>query len=193
MKLTPWLFHWIVRPRWIANQYVGLIKEHFNPSDERVLDYGCGIGSYCPLFSPKVYWGLDKDPQRIEYAKKKYPGYRFDALTMESDLPMGNGTVDKIMMISVLHHMPSVEIIKMLAEFQRVLKPQGKLVFIEPCLSKKIGIRDRLMKRLDEGKYIRTPDEYLHLLSSNGYDAVLGRIFRKLWLYQEMSFVAFQR
>lgn len=47
------------------------------------------------------------------------------------DIPFENESVSAILMIDVLHHLPDCE--KFFSEAQRILKPKGKIIMIEPA------------------------------------------------------------
>ncbi|WP_317954807.1 hypothetical protein [Paenibacillus chitinolyticus] len=55
----------------------------------------------------------------------------------------------------MLHHVSSDEISSYMKEFQRILKSNGTLIVMEPCLCKKNRLCNRFMKWYDNGEYIR--------------------------------------
>lgn len=51
----------------------------FLPQDRKnVLDYGCGTGRYCRLFSNCAYVGMDIEQRAVDLAKEMNPKYYFD-------------------------------------------------------------------------------------------------------------------
>jgi len=78
------------------------------------------------------YLGIDTNPQRVDYARRLYPEYTFKVLR-GNKLPVSSDSFDNILVIAVLHHMPSAELSNYLPEFRRVLKPGGAVLVIEPC------------------------------------------------------------
>ena len=50
------------------------VSDHYQKGD-RVLDFGCGIGSNSKLFNSENYIGVEVDKSRVESARLKYyPG-----------------------------------------------------------------------------------------------------------------------
>lgn len=72
---------------------------------------------------------------RIAYARRLNQGYNFLVLD-GTNLPLENNSIDYILTLSVLHHIASEDLAPYLSEFQRILKPHGKVVVLEPCLLK---------------------------------------------------------
>ncbi|WP_249930981.1 class I SAM-dependent methyltransferase [Paenibacillus polymyxa] len=112
------------------------MHSHFSFDSQTVLDFGCGTGANCSMFNPLYYVGIDPDAQRIDYAKRLYSHHAFQVFN-SNNLPFDNESFDYILIIAVLHHISSDEISSYMKEFQRILKPNGTIVVMEPCLSKK--------------------------------------------------------
>lgn len=139
------------------------------------------------MFDPSHYLGVDPDAKRIDYAKRLYPRHTFEVL-QGNDLPVDNQSVDYILIVSVLHHIPTQELTNYVTEFQRILKPTGTIVVMEPCLCKKKPICSWFMKWFDKGEYIRDEQEYLQLFQGKDFDCRIIRRFRKCLLYHELFF-----
>lgn len=179
----------LVRPKYITDFHIhNLFKDNFNFKDQRVLDFGCGIGTFCTLFDPSYYLGLDPDAKRINYARRSYSGYNFSVLT-GYQLPVSSRSLDYILISAVLHHIPTREIQYYLLEFKRVLKPWGKIIVTEPCFYQHTAIKNWFMQVLDNGKYIRDEESYLGLFTASGFQVQVIKRFRKL-LYNELFFLA---
>jgi SAM-dependent methyltransferase len=56
-----------------------------------------------------------------------------DAVADAQELPFGRETFDNIVLVDVLHHLPSAYCF--FSEARRVLKPQGRILIIEPYVS----------------------------------------------------------
>lgn len=196
MELSPRLYRLFVRPPWLTKLYFNTrIKEllkNFDFHNKRVLDFGCGIGSSSFLFSPKHYIGLDCDERRIRYAQSLYKDYQFKTLR-DGSLPIMNHSVDYILIMAVLHHIPPHQLSQCLQEFHRILMPQGKIIVIEPCFFPDSPFGNWYMDFFDKGEFIRTEREYLELFEHQGFSTKrLGR-FKKFHVYNELFFTASPR
>lgn len=141
------------------------------------------------MFHPLKYLGIDPDAKRIDYARRMYPQHTFQVLENKR-LPVDNESVDYLLIIAVLHHVSSDEISSYMKEFQRILKPNGIIIVMEPCLCKKKPLCNRFMKWYDNGEYIRNEDEYIRLFQDHDYDTRVMKRFRKCFLYHELFFSA---
>ncbi len=141
------------------------------------------------MFHPHYYIGIDPDAERIGYAKRLYSQHNFHVFDGK-EMPVGNDTVDCILIIAVLHHIPSDEIARYMKEFSRILKPNGKIIVMEPCLCKKKPVCSWFMKRYDKGEYLRNEEEYIRLFQDHNYDCNIIKQFRKCFLYNELFFSA---
>ncbi|WP_175482248.1 class I SAM-dependent methyltransferase [Thermoflavimicrobium dichotomicum] len=165
------------------------MNHHFHFDGRRILDFGSGTGANCSIFSPENYIGVDPDARRIRYAKRLYPGYNF--LPLEGhQLPVENQSIDYILIIAVLHHISSEELTDYFREFERVLKPTGTIIVMEPYLEAARPFSNRFMQWFDKGNYIRAENHYLSLFQEQNYDCNILKKFRKCFLYNELFFCA---
>ena len=189
MELSPRLYHWFVRPRFFTKLYIiNVLQTGFDFSNMRVLDFGCGIGTNSSIFNPNYYFGIDPDCKRVEYAKRLYPTYQFDVIDGK-ELPLNNHSLDYIVIVAVLHHISSEDISNYLQQFKQALKPYGRILVIEPCLSKSSRLSNLLMNFFDNGPYIRDEKGYLELFEINHYKTVILKQFKRFF-YNEVFFSA---
>lgn len=189
MQLSPRFYHWFVRPNILNKMYIkDVLDQYFNFTDKNVLDFGSGIGSASSLCSKAHYTGVDPDSRRIAYAQRLNPGYDFQVLE-GSNLPLENNSVDYILSLAVLHHIASEDLTPYLSEFQRILKPYGKVVVLEPCLRKKSFLSNSVMKVCDNGSFIRDYDSYIKLFEIKDFKTEFLTQFKK-GLYYEILFTA---
>lgn len=190
MELTPRLYHYFVRPKWFSYKFYNtLFQNAFNFKRKNILDFGCGIGSASRLFEPKYYVGVDLDRRRIEYAKKIYPGYNFLEM-QDAQLPIQENSIDFILIMSVLHHIPSEMLPDYLNSFRRILKPKGSIIVAEPCFYKNAYLSNWYMTNFDRGKYIRTEEKYLGLFENANYEIKYLRKCKHNIFYNKVVFSA---
>jgi ubiquinone/menaquinone biosynthesis C-methylase UbiE len=158
---------------------------------KEVLDFGCGTGANCSIFDPGKYVGIDPDVKRIDYAKRLYPDHLF--LTFDNDkLPLDDESIDYIVIVAVLHHISSEDIARCMKEFKRVLKPNGTIIAMEPCICAKKPLCNWFMNWYDNGDYIRNEEEYFRLFRENDFTPSPISRFRKCFFYHELFFSANQ-
>ncbi len=106
-----------------------------NVKDSEVLDYGCGIGNSVEkvaMYKPKKITGIDISEVSINKAKNKASSlglnidYKVDNCEKTS---FEDNSFDIIYGSGILHHL---QIDKCLKEIHRILKTDGKILFVEP-------------------------------------------------------------
>jgi ubiquinone/menaquinone biosynthesis C-methylase UbiE len=117
------------------NDLRGLFSEAL-PEHPVLLDAGCGQGkSFGHLrhtFAPQRLIGVDADPHSLELSGAEATRLELDVELIGSDcatLNVPDASVDLLFCHQTFHHLVEQE--KALAEFYRVLKPGGYLLFAE--------------------------------------------------------------
>jgi len=102
------------------------IKEEATDVQGSLLDFGCGQKPYEKLF-PNVtsYIGVD-----IEVSGHNHQNSNIDVYYDGKKLPFEDNTFDIVLASEVLEHVPNI--IEILSEISRVLKPDGKLIITLP-------------------------------------------------------------
>jgi len=159
IPLTFLILHTLVRivrhfykfpmPQWMANLIDNPFRRKIQPPDEtalrhgiepgmQVLEVGPGNGTYTLAAAQRIgpdgkMATIDIEPRMIERVNQKIEAEGI--LNIEArvanvyELPFDDQSFDLIYMIAVINEIPDIP--RALAEFHRVLKPQGKLVFSE--------------------------------------------------------------
>jgi ubiquinone/menaquinone biosynthesis C-methylase UbiE len=106
------------------------------PSNPVLLDAGCGQGKSFrylrQVFAPSRLVGVDADPQSLTLCRLEARQQGIDVELLGSDcaaLHVPDDSVDLLFCHQTFHHLVEQE--KALAEFYRVLKPGGYLLFAE--------------------------------------------------------------
>jgi len=189
MRLSPFTYDKLVRPRIFVKKYISnLITQKFKLKGKKVLDFGCGTGSNCLMCEPSLYLGIDADVTRIRYARKKFPKYSFVALNKPA-IPAKDNYFDYICILATIHHIPTHLFLQYVDEFWRVLKPNGRIIVIEPCLFPKTWFNNHFMKLFDRGKFIRSERKYFELFKEK-FNVTVHKRMRKLLFYNELLFSA---
>jgi ubiquinone/menaquinone biosynthesis C-methylase UbiE len=99
------------------------------PAGATVLDVGCGDGerTLSSLLDGTGAIGLDFSRRGLELARGNVPGARLVQADMTA-VPLGAGTVDAITAYHAVFHVPRAEHPAVYREFERVLRPGGKLL-----------------------------------------------------------------
>ena len=98
--------------------------------DSLIVDFGCGYGRCLGELLQAEYTdlvGFDFSPAMIAAARQQFPEIAFEQLESTS-LPLPDGSVDAVLLFSVLTCVPTDEGQRaIIAELRRVLKPGGLL------------------------------------------------------------------
>jgi len=117
------------------NDLRGLFSDAL-PENPVLLDAGCGqgksFGHLRQTFAPQRLIGVDADPHSLELSGAEATRLELDVELIGSDcatLNVADASVDLLFCHQTFHHLVEQE--KALAEFYRVLKPGGYLLFAE--------------------------------------------------------------
>lgn len=109
------------------------------PEGARVLDVGCGPGSFASILAEKnptcIYTGLDIAHAQLAFGAENVTsaGKRVAFAQFDGDrLPIRDRAVDCVVMIELLEHLEISVKEKLLAECRRALKPGGRLIVTTP-------------------------------------------------------------
>ena len=106
------------------------------PTAPVLLDAGCGQGKsfkhLCQVFAPSRLLGVDADPDSLTMSRAEARAHSINVELIGSDcaaLQLPDASVDLLFCHQTFHHLVEQE--QALAEFYRVLKPGGYLLFAE--------------------------------------------------------------
>lgn len=114
----------------------------------RVLDVGCGPGTNAPYFAHADYLGLDIDEGYIATARRRY-GREFIAADARTYTAAEGERFDFILLNSLLHHIATDDVIRMLRQLARQLTPDGHIHILDlvlppsPSFARWLALSDR--------------------------------------------------
>jgi 2-polyprenyl-3-methyl-5-hydroxy-6-metoxy-1,4-benzoquinol methylase len=129
---------------------------------ERVLDIGCGPADILSrLPAGADYCGFDTESRYIEEARLRY-GNRgsFFVRSVTPDAIDDLGTFDVVISLGVLHHLNDRDADTVFACAAKALRPQGRLVTVDPAYVKGQNPVAWLLLKADRGRHVRTPAAY---------------------------------
>ncbi len=116
----------------IVNEFFGFLGPIMSSSGKlRILDCGCGTGSFTSKFLEKGFdlYGIDISEGSIAHAQNKYPQINFRQGDIENtNFP--ESSFDVILLSGLLHHFPDFS--PVLKECYRVLKKGGIILGYDP-------------------------------------------------------------
>ena len=123
----------------LYSDFLNILKNE--TKTKNVLDFGCGTGNFTKKiinFNPKKIVAVDISEEAIKKAKnnpslnKKNIEYRVENC---EDLSLNSDSFDIAYGSGILHHL---NLNKSLSELKRILKKNGKIIFIEPMATNPI-------------------------------------------------------
>jgi ubiquinone/menaquinone biosynthesis C-methylase UbiE len=149
---------------------------------ERVLDFGCGIGTYALDFRQSDYLGIEPLSGCIEKANKMHRTHNSnfivgDHLTLKT---IPDSSFDLVIAIGVLHHIDDKIFSEFVKEAHRMLKPGGRLTTFDPVIHDEQSFASRWVVSRDRGKWVRTSEDYLLPVRGIFQKNVTSKIYRRL-------------
>lgn len=132
------------------------VRECLPPEPKRIIDLGCGPGTFLGNFvNGRSYaLGVDFAGPQIDYARSHYgrPGLDFqhaDIIGFEHDTPF-----DSAVSIEAIEHLPRDKTRDFLETLRRLLEPGGTLVLVTPNYASAWPIIERLISRFGAVDYV---------------------------------------
>jgi ubiquinone/menaquinone biosynthesis C-methylase UbiE len=134
------------------------------PSGTRILDAGGGTGILARIFDRgHLYICMDIELARVRFAEDRGA----EALVGDAArMPVGTGAIDLVVLRAVSHHLADKDFALMIDESCRVLKPGGRLLFLDAIWAKS-WLPGRLLWRIDQGSHPRTVDQMIKVLEAH--------------------------
>jgi ubiquinone/menaquinone biosynthesis C-methylase UbiE len=160
--ILPRLCHLVMRNRRLVPHRERVIAS----AEGRVLEIGIGSGLNLPFYGPHVHEivGLEPAPRLIAMARQVAERIPMPVTFMEESaaaIPLDDNAVDTVVMTWTLCTIPQAD--RALSEMRRVLKPNGRLLFVEHGLAPDDGVRrwqdwlTSAWKRISGGCHLNRP------------------------------------
>ena len=179
------------------NDLKGLIDTPL-PEAPVLLDAGCGQGKSFGLlaaaFAPGRLLGLDADPHSLDCSRAEAERLGLEVQLLASDcaaIQLADASVDILFCHQTFHHL--VEQRQALAEFWRVLKPGGLLLFAE---STQFYIDTWVIRWLFRHpmQVQKSAEQYLEMLRSQGFEFAERNVsYPYLWWSRAKDFGLLER
>jgi len=134
-------------------------------AEGRVLEIGCGSGLNLPFYHPRVreILALEPDPNLLAMARRvENSGIHVNFIEASAEaIPLDDRSVDAVVTTWTLCTIPGSAVA--LSEMHRVLKPNGRLLFVEHGLSPDRGVRwwqdslTPIWRRISGGCHLNRP------------------------------------
>jgi ubiquinone/menaquinone biosynthesis C-methylase UbiE len=123
-------------------EFAHYVAQCFQAGD-RVLDLGCGSASLWPLWKKHLRGaskmiGIDISKAMLEEGKLESKEDSFLAGSVFA-LPLRSGSIDLVILSSMLHHIPDKYLMEALQEISRILDEHGRIVGREPVRECRLG------------------------------------------------------
>ena len=141
------------------------------PRAQRVLDVGCGPGTNSPCFRQQDYLGIDINSGYIEFARRHY-GRRFEVADATRYRPPTGEPFDFVLLNSLLHHLPTEEVRRMLGALRTTISPGGHIHIVDLVLPDEPGL-PRYLALNDRGDFSRPLPQWKRLFEETYQTVVL--------------------
>ncbi|WP_296358242.1 class I SAM-dependent methyltransferase [Ramlibacter sp.] len=180
LRTGTWELHVLERALADLDRLIPQRREHYDV----VVDVGCGSGrslkKLAARFRPRELVGVDIDAEMLRQAAGETAGLPARLVEASSSrLPVGDASADMLFCHQTFHHLVEQE--AALAEFLRVLKPGGVLLFAE---STRRYIHSWIIRALFRHPMDvqRSAPEYLHMIRRAGFVVPEGAVsYPYLW------------
>ncbi len=106
---------------WLFSHLISLVR----PTG-KILDAGCGTGLLAEYLPTREIWGIDISKEMVAWAQNRLPHAQVGDV---EDLPYDDNFFDTVFARSIIHHLEQPE--KGVEELVRVLKPGGRIIFLD--------------------------------------------------------------
>lgn len=143
---------------------------------ERLLDVGCGTGSFARLF-PNSYTGIDPSEKYIAFARTHHRNADFQAMdALRMTFPDGSFT--HVICIQVSHHLSDNDLATAVKEMKRVCAHGGSVYLIDAVWPRKSNVIGNFLFFIDLGKHQRSFERLRRILAAEGFEVLSKKLER---------------
>ena len=156
-------FHHIIGARrWLQRFTNDVIRPR---GGDRVFDIGCGPGALLRcLPATTTYVGFDRNAAYIEHARRMHADRgQFICDDVRNFANHALAPADIAVAIGILHHLDDELASSLLRATASALKPDGRLVTVDPCFHAEQSAIQRFVVSNDRGMHVRPFDRYPEL------------------------------
>lgn len=157
-----------------AHQLRRIVRDHFPPDrDSLILELGCGHGALVHYARNEGYRnlrGVDVSPEQVAAAKRLGIAGVDEGDLMETLAELPDCSLHCVVAFDVIEHFTRDEVIGLVDEVRRVLKPTGRWIIHAPNAESPFGMRVRYGDLTHELAFTRT--SIAQLLISSGFTEV---------------------
>lgn len=143
-----------------------LVQDYFpKKGGYRMLDIGCGTAEILRHLPVDIdYTGFDASEAYIEEARERFDGRgSFSAELVREATLAEFDPFDIVLAFGLLHHLDDDEAAMLFSLAAQALKPEGRLITIDPVYVTPQNGLARWIISQDRGRNVRTPDAYAEL------------------------------
>lgn len=143
------------------------VSEYIRPFPQMtILDIGCGPADIFAYLPDVNYWGVDISEKYIARAENAFGARgRFNCKQLQAIDLEHMPKFDVALAIGLLHHLDDQVALNVLQLAHQALKPEGRLLTVDPCLDPLQNRIARFLVRNDRGQNVRDKGGYQTLAS----------------------------
>lgn len=157
-------------PAYFAEHKLGCLERLGIGPEQRILDYGCGVGTLTRVLVRRYgdVSGYDPSARSLEVARREIPGASF----YEAEAAIPEQAFDAVILSGVLHHVPRVERAALVSSAARKLRANGRMCVFEHNPHNPLTRRAVRECPFDDDAVLLAPRELRELLSAAGLASV---------------------